>query len=218
MTHVDIYLETSSIFQGITDRKCGYVLSVLVHNEEKTREGFGHYKGTYHQTVLLTLAEALERMTVPSEICVHTRDAYVSSRILKLEELAGSGWKDTKGEPIRNAEEWKRVYAAVHALPDAHQLSEKTEKHSYSGWLQEEMEKRKDECRRTMGKGWSLRPEQDQRTMECLGAIIRSGTRFTYYKDEQGGIWFEDEPVKGKPEWMQRADRERRKRHGIYHE
>ena len=139
MTHVDIYLETSSIFQGITDRKCGYVLSVLVHNEEKTREGFGHYKGTYHQTVLLTLAEALERMTVPSEICVHTRDAYVSSRILKLEELAGSGWKDTKGEPIRNAEEWKRVYAAVHALPDAHQLSEKTEKHSYSGWLQEEM-------------------------------------------------------------------------------
>ena len=136
MTHVDIYLETSSIFQGITDRKCGYVLSVLVHNEEKTREGFGHYKGTYHQTVLLTLAEALERMTVPSEICVHTRDAYVSSRILKLEELAGSGWKDTKGEPIRNAEEWKRVYA---------------------GWLQEEMEKRKDECRRTMGQ--RLEPE-----------------------------------------------------------
>lgn len=46
--------------------------------------------------------------------------------------------------------------------------------------------------------------------MECLGTIIRSGTRFTYYKDEQGGIWFEDEPVKGKPEWMQRADRERK--------
>ena len=154
---VDIYIETSSTFQGATNRKCGYVLSVLVHNEEKTREGFGHYKGTYHQTVLLTLAEALERMTVPSEICVHTRDAYVSSRIMKLEELAGSGWKDTKGEPIRNAEEWKRVYAAVHALPDAHQLSEKTEKHSYSGWLQEEMEKRKDECRRTMGQ--RLEPE-----------------------------------------------------------
>ena len=59
------------------------------------------------------------------------------------------------------------------------------------------------------GKGWSLRPEQDILTMECLGTITKSGTRFTYYKDEQGGIWFEDEPVKGKPEWMQRADRER---------
>lgn len=154
---VDIYIETSSTYQGTADRKCSYVLSVSIRNEERTREGFGHFEGTYHQTVLLTLAEALERMIVPSEICVHTRDAYVSSRILKLEELAGSGWKDTKGEPIRNAEEWKRVYAAVHALPDVHQLSEKTEKHSYSGWLQEEMEKRKDECRRIMGQ--RLEPE-----------------------------------------------------------
>ena len=82
---------------------------------------------------------------------IHTRDVYVCSRIAKLEELAESGWKDTKGELIRNAEEWKRVYAAVHVLPDAHHLTGKTEKHSYSGWLQEEMEKRKDECRRTMG-------------------------------------------------------------------
>lgn len=59
MKKVDIYIETSSTFQGTTNRKCGYVLSVLVHNEEKTREGFGHYKGTYHQTVLLTLAEGI---------------------------------------------------------------------------------------------------------------------------------------------------------------
>lgn len=48
--------------------------------------------------------------------------------------------------------------------------------------------------------------------MECLGTIIRSGTRFTYYKDEQGGIWFEDEPEDGKPKWMQKADKERRRR------
>lgn len=54
------------------------------------------------------------------------------------------------------------------------------------------------------GKGWSLRPEQDILTMECLGTITKSGTRFTYYKDEKGGIWFDDEPEEGKPEWMQR--------------
>nr|DAE69964.1 MAG TPA: hypothetical protein [Caudoviricetes sp.] len=51
--------------------------------------------------------------------------------------------------------------------------------------------------------------------MECLGTIIRSGTRFTYYKDE-GGIWFEDEPIEGKPEWMLRAEKERRRRHKLY--
>lgn len=87
MTHVDIYLETSSTYQGITDRKCSYVLSVSIRWEERTREGFGHFEGTYHQAVLITLAEALERMTAPCEICVHTRDTYVCSRIPKLEEL-----------------------------------------------------------------------------------------------------------------------------------
>lgn len=149
MKKVDIYIETSSTFQGTADRKCGYVLSVMINNEEKTREGFGHFHGTYHQTVLITLAEALERMTVPSEICIHTRDMYVSSRISKLEEMAGSGWKDAKEELIKNAEEWERVYAAVHVLPEAHKLSAKSEKHSYSGWLQEEFEKRG--CERVMG-------------------------------------------------------------------
>ena len=148
---VDIYIETSSTYQGIADRKCSYVLSVSIRNEERTREGFGHFEGTWHQAVLITLAEALERMTAPCEICVHTRDAYVCSRITKLEDLAGSGWKDSTGELIQNAEEWQRVYSATHALPDTHKLIGRSEKHSYSGWLQEEMEKRKDECRRTMG-------------------------------------------------------------------
>lgn len=148
---VDIYIETSSTYQGSTDRKCSYVLSVSIRNEERTREGFGHLEGTWHQAILITLAEALERMTVPCEICVHTRDAYVCSRIAKLEDLAGSGWKDSKGELIKNAEEWQRIYSAAHALPDAHKISGISGKHSYSEWLQEEMEKRKDECRRTMG-------------------------------------------------------------------
>ena len=149
MKKVDIYIETSSTFQGATNRKCGYVLSTVINSEEKTREGFGHIHGTYHQTVLTTLAEALGRMAVPSEICIHTRDMYVASRISKLEEMAGSGWKDVKEEPIKNAEEWERVYAVAHALPETHKLSARSGKHGYSGWLQEEFEKRG--CERVMG-------------------------------------------------------------------
>lgn len=147
---VDIYIETSSTYQGITDRKCSYVLSASIRNEERTREGFGHLEGTWHQAILITLAEALERMTAPCEICVHTRDAYVCSRIEKMEDLAGSGWRDSKGELIKNAEEWQRVYFAVHALPDAYKLTGISGKHSYSEWLREEMAKR--DFGRTMGK------------------------------------------------------------------
>ena len=59
MPEVNIYIETDSIFQGKTDRKCGYVLSTITRHGEKTKEGFGHFAGTYHQAVLTVAAEAI---------------------------------------------------------------------------------------------------------------------------------------------------------------
>ena len=141
MWKVDIYLETDSCFQGRKERKCGYVLATNVDNEEKTKENFEISKGTYHQTILHTLIDALSRMTAPSEICVHTQDEYVSSRIPKLEEMAAKGWKDTKGKLIKNSKEWEQVYDLIHALPEQHEMSARTGKHSYSAWMQEEMKK-----------------------------------------------------------------------------
>lgn len=96
MWKVDIYLETDSTFQGKRQRKCGYVLATTVHGEEKTKESFGISNGTYHQATLQTLIEALSRMTVRAQICIHTQDNYVASRLSKLEEMAESGYLDTK--------------------------------------------------------------------------------------------------------------------------
>lgn len=127
----------------------------MVKNEEKTKENFGKSNGTYHQSVLVTLAEALSRMNVSSEICVHTQDGYVASRIPKLEEMAGVGWRDGKGKRIKNAAEWERIYRLVHTFPDPHKMTARSEKHSYSTWLQEMM--KKDECKRIIGTG--LEPE-----------------------------------------------------------
>ena len=151
MWKVDIYLETDSTFQGKRQRKCGYVLATTVRGEEKTKESFGISNGTYHQATLQTLIEALSRMTVQSQICIHTQDDYVASRIPKLEEMAGSGYLDTKKHPIKNATEWEQIYRLVHAFPDSHEIAARSEKHSYSTWMQEEMKRR--ECDRTMGTG-----------------------------------------------------------------
>ena len=68
MWKVDIYLEISSTFQGKRQRKCGYVLATTVRGEEKTKESFANANGTYHQTTLQTIVEALSRMTAPSQI------------------------------------------------------------------------------------------------------------------------------------------------------
>ena len=34
------------------------------------------------------------------------------------------------------------------------------------------------------GKGWSLRTEQDPRTMTYLGTVTKSGIHFHYYRDD----------------------------------
>lgn len=149
MWKVDIYLETDSTFQAKRQRKCGYVLATTVRGEEKTKESFGISNGTYHQTTLQTLIEALSRMTVPAQICIHTQDDYVVSRLLKLEEIAGSRYLDAKKQPIKNVDQWKEIYRLVHALPDPHEITARSEKHSYSAWMQEEM--RKNGYNRIMG-------------------------------------------------------------------
>ncbi len=156
MWKVDIYLETDSTFQGRRKRKCGYVLATAVRGEEKTKESFGISNGTYHQATLQTLIEALSRMTTQAQICIHTQDDYVVSRLPKLEEMAGTGYLDAKNHPIKNAAEWEQIYRLVHAFPDPHEITARSEKHSYSTWMQGEMKKH--ECERIMGTGMESAP------------------------------------------------------------
>ncbi len=59
----------------------------------------------------MALIEALSRMNVSSEICVHTQDSYVASRLLKLEEMAGTGdWQEghrfSSGASDADAADW----------------------------------------------------------------------------------------------------------------
>lgn len=151
MWKVDVFIETSSKFRGNVERKCGYVLSTQIGTREETRKHFGKVSGTYHQAVLITMADALDHMTRGCEVCFHVSDLYVMSRLGKITEMAGSGWLDAKGKPIANREEWRKVFKAMNQLPDAHKIYGKTEKHSYSLWLQEEMKHH--ECGRILGQG-----------------------------------------------------------------
>ena len=45
---------------------------------------------------------------------------------------------------------------------------------------------------------------------------VRNGVRYRYYRDEGDAILYDSEPEEGKPEWMIRADKASRRRHGIY--
>ena len=138
MQQVNVFIETSSRFCGNVERKCGYVLSTQLRTGKETREHFGRVTGTYHQAILLTMVDALDHMTRTCDVCFYISDLYVTSRLGKITEMAGSGWLDTKGKP------------------DPHKISAKTEKHSYSAWLREEMKHR--ECGRILGQGLEPAP------------------------------------------------------------
>ena len=143
MWKVDIYLETDSKAQKNTERKCAYILETICAGAIKTAEGFQCISGTYHSTTLQNLAAALSRIRKTSNVCVHTEDVYVVSRIRKLPEMAAANWKDARGTRIGNAELWKRIWELIeeHHLT----LTAKAGKHSYSNWLQEAMKKMKGE-------------------------------------------------------------------------
>lgn len=160
MQRVDVFIETSSRFRGNVERKCGYVLSTQLRNEEKTRKHLGRVSGTYHQAVLLTMTDALDHLTKSCDVCFYISDLYVTSRLGKIKEMADSGWLNSKGKPIANRAEWQKVFKAMNQLPDAHKISAKTEKHSYSMWLREEM--KRCECGRMLGQGLEPAPRTRQ--------------------------------------------------------
>ena len=156
MWKVDIYLETDSTFQGKRERKCGYVLSTQLRTGKETREHFGRVTGTYHQAILLIMVDALDHMTRACDVCFYISDLYVTSRLGTITEMAGSGYLNTKGKPNANREERRKLFKAMNQLPDAHKITAKTEKHSYSAWLREEM--KHDECKRILGQGMEPAP------------------------------------------------------------
>ena len=137
---VNIYLETDKQNQECTWRKYGYVLEAMAGRcIPVTRVGFGSAEGTYHKCNLQALEEALVRFHKECEVCVYTKDAFVAARILKIDEMAATDFKDTKGKPIKNAKEWESICRKIKECSIV--ISSHSGKHTYSVWMQEEMKK-----------------------------------------------------------------------------
>lgn len=136
---VNIYLETDRYSQAQEKRKYGYVIETVIKDQAITREGFGQAEGTLHNVILRALAEAMERFRSECEVCVHTKDVFVASRIRRLREMAAAGFLDKKGIKIKNADEWEQIHRKAEECGIV--FSGETGKHQYSGWMEEEMSK-----------------------------------------------------------------------------
>lgn len=142
MFETKIYIEIDSSSPKVTEKCYGYVMECIVAGEPKTREGFGKVTGTYHQAVLTALGEALERFKQPCEICICTEDEFVLNMLERnLSAWVGNEFLNSKGKPVANREEWKKIWL----LSNKHLMLTQQGKHEYTGWLQGEIKKRKEQ-------------------------------------------------------------------------
>lgn len=142
MFQTKIYITTDSSSPKTTEKHYGYVLECMVGGEAKTREGFGKVTGTYHQAVLTALAEALGRFNQSCEVCICTEDEFVLNMLERnLAIWAGNEFLTSKKKPVANQEEWMRIWD----LSNKHLILTAPGKHEYTGWLQGEIEKRKEQ-------------------------------------------------------------------------
>lgn len=88
---------------------------------------------------LEAIKKALQRLKKPCEIrlfgTVPNLMATFQNEWFKL--WHDSGWLNSKGEPIQNADEWQEIYE----LLSAHKITQtSTQRHSYSSWFENQIE------------------------------------------------------------------------------
>lgn len=81
MDRINIYIETDSETPRSTERWTGYILECFRNGQAVTREHFEKRTGTYNETVLRTLIDAVKRINQPCEVHIVSRNSYVLSMI-----------------------------------------------------------------------------------------------------------------------------------------
>lgn len=150
MWQVNMYLETDSTCQHSKKRHSGVVLEYRKKDGNPvTRELYFTREATYNQTVLQDIIEGLEQLKTGCEICIYTENRYIASGIGRLPDMAAADFRNAKGQPLKNREEWKLLYS----LAGEHRILARTEKHSYSGQMKEQMKEQQERKTEEQKKG-----------------------------------------------------------------
>ena len=87
----------------------------LLRYGSKERELFGGEPGTTNNRMeLMAVIQALETLTRPAKVAVHTDSTYVQQGITKwIHGWKKNGWKTSSKEPVKNADLWQRLEQAA---------------------------------------------------------------------------------------------------------
>lgn len=153
MKRVNIYTYSTAKSPKAAELQCeagGYVMEYKTPKGDATAsEVITLQKMTAYQTQLHILKKALSRINTKCEVHIYTECPYVATGLNKwLSQWKSAGWVTARGDPVKNAAEWKELDALVQKHNHTLVLHVK-EDHSYRNWLKDNVEKEK---RRVYGK------------------------------------------------------------------
>ncbi len=99
---------------------------------------------TAHQAELAVLAAALKRIFRQCSLTIYTDSNYLASGAEKwMKQWEKNDWKNAKGSPVANAEEWKELACLLQIHTYCFVVG-KT--HTYYEWMRSEAEKAGKQC------------------------------------------------------------------------
>lgn len=137
-----IYIAVDSSSPRKSKKEYVYILECIVSGQPVTEVGFGMVETSYNGAVLEALGEALERFRKQCEITICTENEFVLNMLKRnLQTWAENGYITSKGKPVANKDKWMRVYEAG----QGHTFRCEPGRHTYSTWMEAEMERRKEQ-------------------------------------------------------------------------
>ena len=129
---VNLYIQTSVHGPAQHGGRYIYVLEwICSSGQPVTRDAVGAHEDKKETALVLdALADALARLRQPCEL-----EIYTGCRQIK--KAVDNGWQTAKGEDIRHRQQWERVAELLRP----HLVTIRAEPHSYSSWMETQLEK-----------------------------------------------------------------------------
>ncbi len=141
---VNIYIETS--YRGPAKRK-GVAMWLVEYKKKDgtpvTRDGMIYLdESTENQASLMAVAAAVNILNKKCLIRVNTRCEHILNTIQNYWHIKWqqNGWCNAKGNPIKNAEQWKEMLVAL----EKHSYTFVTGHHEYREWMLRSIRKAED--------------------------------------------------------------------------
>ena len=141
MKRVNIYVETHTCMFKRTKRAIGYVLELvdIEGNTVTTADEWSVKDSTWNEGVLMAFIRGMSRLNRPCELHLYTQNKVILDLIENnLEGWMKNGYRNSKGDPIKNAKLWEELAKACRG----HLIMPEEGVHPYYHWMQDKLRKK----------------------------------------------------------------------------